>query len=56
MEIDKKQYGSYVKQVTPVHNIWKNMLRAFLIGGVICLIGQIFIGVYMQMGMDLVWS
>ena len=52
MEIDKKQYGSYVKQVTPVHNIWKNMLRAFLIGGVICLIGQIFIGVYMQMGMD----
>ena len=22
MEIDKKEYGKYVKQVTPVHNTW----------------------------------
>ena len=33
MEIDKKEYGKYVKQVTPVHNTWKNLWRAFLVGG-----------------------
>ena len=33
MEIDKKEYGNYVKQVTPVHNTWKNLWRAFLVGG-----------------------
>ena len=35
MEIDKKEYGKYVKQVTPVHNTWKNLWRAFLVGGLI---------------------
>lgn len=52
MEIDKKQYGNYVKQVTPVYSLWKNMLRAFLTGGIICLIGQIATGIYTSMGMD----
>ena len=33
MEIDKKEYGKYVKQVTPVHNTWKNLWRAFFVGG-----------------------
>ena len=43
MEIDKKEYGNYVKQVTPVHNTWKNLWRAFLVGGLICMLGQILI-------------
>ena len=47
MEIDKKEYGNYVKQVTPVHNTWKNLWRAFLVGGLICMLGQILISVYM---------
>lgn len=36
-----EKYNEYVKQVTPVHNIWLNMLKAFLLGGFICLIGQL---------------
>lgn len=52
MEIDKKEYGEYVKQVTPTHNTWVNLLRAFFVGGVICTIGQGFIGIYSGMGMD----
>ena len=52
MEIDKKEYGRYVKQVTPVHSVIKNMLRAFLVGGVICTIGQILINVFGNMGME----
>ena len=40
MEIRKDHYNEYVKQVTPVYPLWRNMLRAFLTGGVICTIGK----------------
>lgn len=36
----KQQYEEYVKQVTPTHNVWLQMLRAFLVGGIICTLGQ----------------
>lgn len=52
MEIDKKEYSKYVKQVTPVHSVPRNMFRAFITGGAICTIGQIFINLYGSMGMD----
>ena len=39
--MDKEQYQEYVKQVTPTHNTFLNVLKAFLTGGVICLIGQV---------------
>ena len=52
MEIDKKENGNYVKQVTPVHNTWKNLWRAFLVGGLICMLGQILISVYMSFGIE----
>lgn len=35
-----EEYDSYVKQVTPVHNVWYNVFRAFLTGGLICAAGQ----------------
>ena len=34
-------YNEYVKQVTPTHNLGVNMAKAFVLGGGICLIGQI---------------
>lgn len=37
---EKKKYGDYVKAVTPTRNIWLQMLKAFLIGGAICVLGQ----------------
>lgn len=36
----KKNYEQYVKQMTPTHNLWLQMLKAFIVGGIICLIGQ----------------
>ena len=33
-------YNEYVKEVTPTHNLWLNMLKAFLLGGLICTLGQ----------------
>ncbi|MCR2023281.1 SpoVA/SpoVAEb family sporulation membrane protein, partial [Blautia pseudococcoides] len=35
-----KEYEKYVKQVTPTHSLFKNMCRAFLSGGAICVLGQ----------------
>ena len=36
----QKEYEKYVKQVTPVHSLPLNMARAFLVGGLICVLGQ----------------
>ena len=52
MEINKKLYDPYVKQVTPVHNKWLNMLWAFLVGGIICTIGQLIYNTFLSYGME----
>ena len=41
-------YNEYVKQVTPTHNLWANMFKAFLLGGLICLIGQVIVNTAMN--------
>ncbi|MCI8293022.1 MAG: SpoVA/SpoVAEb family sporulation membrane protein [Hespellia sp.] len=48
----QKQYQDYVKQKTPVHNVWLNMLKAFVVGGVICVIGQMILHYCKIKGMD----
>lgn len=51
-EEKKKQYQEYVKEVTPTHNLWMQMLRAFLVGGAICVLGQIILNYCAGLGMD----
>ena len=52
-QIDQKQqerneqYSEYVKRVTPTHNLLTNMGKAFVMGGVICLLGQIILNIAM---------
>ena len=46
-----KRYNDYVKQVTPKHNFILNMLKAFVSGGFICVIGQMFSDWYGSMGL-----
>ena len=41
MELNKQEYDKYVKKVTPTHPLGFDMLRAFVTGGTICLLGQI---------------
>ncbi|MDO4453813.1 MAG: SpoVA/SpoVAEb family sporulation membrane protein [Eubacteriales bacterium] len=48
----KQKYEAYVEQVTPKHNLPLNMAKAFLTGGIICVIGQIIIHIAQNMGMD----
>ena len=40
---EEKEYQDYVEQVTPKKNLWLQMVKAFLVGGFICLIGQVII-------------
>ena len=39
-EEKKREFQEYVKEVTPTHNLAKQMVNAFLCGGIICTIGQ----------------
>lgn len=36
----EQKYNEFVKQVTPTHNVFLNMAKAFLVGGLICTFGQ----------------
>ena len=40
MELNKKAYDEYVKQITPVNELGSDMLHAFVTGGTICALGQ----------------
>ena len=46
-----KRYNDFVKQVTPTHSCPLNMLKAFVSGGFICIIGQLFSDWYGSMGL-----
>lgn len=39
-ETEKQQYQKQVKKTTPTHNLFAQMAKAFLLGGIICCIGQ----------------
>ncbi len=41
-----EKYAEYVKSVTPLSSTFKSLLHAFLIGGTICLLGQIIAETY----------
>lgn len=40
-EPSKESYQELVDQVTPTYNSPKNCIKAFLVGGIICLLGEI---------------
>ncbi|MDD6615238.1 MAG: SpoVA/SpoVAEb family sporulation membrane protein [Lachnospiraceae bacterium] len=48
----QKEYQDYVKQVTPTHNLFANMCKAFLTGGIICVIGQVILNICKGAGLD----
>lgn len=48
----QQEYNEYVKQVTPTRNLGWAMCRAFLVGGIICIIGQIILNTGANMGLD----
>lgn len=51
-EAKKKEYNEYVKQVTPTHNLFVDMIKAFITGGIICTVGQVVLNYCMANNMD----
>lgn len=48
----QKEYEDYVKKVTPVHSLPKNMAKAFVTGGAICTLGQIILQTAERIGLS----
>ena len=48
----QKAYEKYVKRITPVHSLPANMLKAFVTGGTICVLGQLILNTAASMGAD----
>ena len=48
----EKEYGELVKDIMPKSPILKDCWNAFWIGGLICVIGQVFINRYKAIGLD----
>ncbi len=49
----EKEYEEYVKMITPTHNLYLQMLKAFIVGGIICVIGQFLLNFAgNRLGMD----
>lgn len=48
----KEMYNKYVENMTPKSNGFVNCLKAFIVGGAICLLGEILNNVYASFGND----
>lgn len=48
----KKDYQSYVDKMTPNSPIGFNIIKAFFVGGIICLIGQFILDFWMSKGLS----
>lgn len=46
--IRNESYNQYVKQVTPVFSTVKNCVKAYVVGGLICVIGQGFTNFFLD--------
>ncbi|MFR5844790.1 MAG: SpoVA/SpoVAEb family sporulation membrane protein [Oscillospiraceae bacterium] len=52
MDMSPQEYQAYIKQKSPKSPIWKDTALAFLIGGAICVLGQLILDGYRSLGLD----
>ena len=52
MEMSNQEYSKYVGKKSKPSPIWKDMLWAFLVGGLICTAGQGLLDLYKSLGMS----
>ena len=48
----EREYGRLVKQMSPKSPMWKDCLKAFCVGGLICTLGQVFMNWYASLGLE----
>ena len=48
----EREYGKIVKDLSPKSPRWKDCLLAFVVGGLICALGQLAMNGYMALGLE----
>ena len=51
-KVRDQAYNEYVESITPKHNLAANMAKAFVMGGIICCIGQFILNICKSLGLD----
>ncbi len=52
MNMSDKEYDEYIKKISPSSRIFKNTIKAFVSGGLICCVGQAFLYFYEYLGLE----
>ena len=52
LSVKEREYSRLVKKASPPSPLFKDMARAFLVGGIICCIGQALIGLWGSVGLS----
>ena len=47
----EKEYGKLVQRLSPNSPMWKDCIWAFVVGGLICTLGQLIMNGYLALGM-----
>ena len=50
MKMTKKEYSNYVDKKSPPSPILGNLVKAFIVGGIICCVGQVLDGAFKSLG------
>ena len=53
MNTSKTEYASMVERYSPGSKVMQNCLRAFFVGGTICLVGQVFKNALLALGVEM---
>jgi stage V sporulation protein AC len=48
----KEEYRKYAEKMSPKSKTLRNIFRAFIVGGLICTVGQFFTNIYQSRGLD----
>ena len=52
MKMTKREYSEYVNSKAPASPIGKDLVKAFVVGGIICCIGQGIVNIYQHFGLN----
>lgn len=52
MQMTNQEYSAYVQKLSPKSPLWKDVLCAFITGGLICTLGQLIQNGFSRLGLD----
>ena len=52
MKMTKQEYSDYVSKKSPPSKVGRNLIRAFVSGGLICCVGQLILNAYTSAGLE----